>query len=127
VRVNSMLLLLLSVISAHIFTSQAYAGTVDQEFKSAGEDSIDIIDHTRESCDKGDNVTVMSTTDGGVILKPKRTKYFRIDDSDNYTKSGGWYWKCGNTPERSRISGANVIKAIRKANGVIDWYSVKKH
>ena len=106
--------------------------TIDAQFKKLGEDNIKIMSHTRDSCDKENLITVTSTTDGDVLLNPGQTKYFQIRRFDSYTKSGGWYWKCGNTPEQSRIKGASedflgrsiVIKAIRKSNGVIDWYTV---
>jgi hypothetical protein len=104
--------------------------TVDEEFMQLGEDHIDILNHTRDSCDKENLVTITSTTDGDVELHPGRTRYFRIRKFDSYTKSGGWYWKCGNTDEQSRITWGSqrgvYIKAVRTGGGVIDWYSVSK-
>ena len=100
--------------------------TIDAEFKKLGEDKIRILSHTRDSCDKENTVTITSTTDGDVELLPSETRYFRIKKFDSYTKSGGWYWKCGNTDEQSRIpsasQGKSVVKAIRTSRGVIDWY-----
>ena len=106
--------------------------TVDKKFKKLGEDNIEVFNHTRDACDRENDITITSTTDGDVTLLPGQTKYFQIKKFDGYTKSGGWYWKCGNTPEQSRLGGASgkvvdkpvVIKAIRKLNGVVDWYSV---
>jgi hypothetical protein len=104
--------------------------TVDAEFKQLGEDHIRILNHTRDSCDKENLVTITSTTDGDVELLPGLTRYFRIKKFDGYTKSGGWYWKCGNTEEQSRITWGSqrgvYIKAVRTGRGVIDWYSVSK-
>ena len=105
--------------------------TIDEEFKKLGEDKIRILDHTRDSCDMENLVTITSTTDGDVELLPSDTRYFRIRKFDSYTKSGGWYWKCGNSDEQSRIQNASqgktVVKAIRTSRGVIDWYwCVKK-
>ena len=104
--------------------------TVDQQFKQLGEDNIVIEAHTRDSCDADDLITINSTTDGDVELLPGRTRYFRIRRFDSYTKSGGWYWKCGNTPEKSRIKLASinnkVIKAVRAEGGVVDWYRVRR-
>lgn len=104
--------------------------TVDQEFKQLGEDHIRILNHTRDSCDKDDFITITSTTDGDVELLPGLTRYFRIKKFDSYTKSGGWYWKCGNTEEKSCIKWASergiFIKAVRTGSGVVDWYSVSK-
>lgn len=102
--------------------------TVDEKFKQLGEDNIEILSHTRDSCDKEDLITITSTTDGDVELLPGQVRYFRIKKFDSYTKSGGWYWKCGNTEEQSRIEGASqgktVVKAMRTARGVVDWYWV---
>jgi hypothetical protein len=115
------------VLAVLSFTApQAAAQTVDEEFKQLGEDAIEIIDHTRDACDKDDLVRITSTTDGSVTLRPGQVRYFRIRDIDDYTRSGGWYWRCGGSEERARIKGANYIKSIRKANGVIDWYKVRK-
>jgi hypothetical protein len=104
------------------------AETVDEKIKkqiAAGAIEVKTQDHTRDACDRGNNITITSTTDGDVVLKPGEEKYFKIDkDKDDYTRSGGWYWKCGNTPEKARIKGATYIKAIRKENGVVDWYWV---
>lgn len=104
--------------------------TVDKEFKQLGEDNITILNHTRDSCDKEDLITITSTTDGNVELLPGQTRYFRIKKFDSYTKSGGWYWKCGNTEERSCITYGSergiVVKAVRSGRGVVDWYSVAR-
>jgi hypothetical protein len=98
--------------------------TVDKEFKQLGEDKIKVLDHTRDSCDRENTVTITSTTDGDVELLPGETRYFRIKKFDSYTKSGGWYWLCGNTEEQSRIQNASqgktVVKAMRTSRGVID-------
>jgi hypothetical protein len=106
--------------------------TVDKQFKEIGEGNIRIIHHTRDACDEENDITITSTTDGDVVLRPGTTKYFKIKQFDSYTKRGGWYWECGTTPEQSCIAGASkeyqgktvFIKAIRKANGVVDWYTV---
>lgn len=81
-------------------------------------------EHTRDSCDRANDLVITSTTDGDVVLRPGDTKYFRIRDQDAYTRSGGWYWKCGNALEKARIKGATLIKAVRSERGVTDWYSV---
>jgi hypothetical protein len=104
--------------------------TVDERFKQLGEDRIRLLNHTRDACDLENLVTITSTTDGNVELLPGETKYFRIRKFDSYTKSGGWYWKCGNSDEQSRIENASqgltAIKAMRTQRGVIDWYWVVK-
>lgn len=95
--------------------------TVDEEFKKLGKNEIEVLDHTRDACDKSHIVRILST-DGNVLLKPKETRYFKTANKD-----GSWNWICvSNVRERARISGAIFIKAVRKANGVIDWYKVRK-
>src|SRR5262245_26117179 len=85
---------------------------------------VKIGERTRGAWDPANNITITSTTDGNVILKPGEEKYFRIKQDDDYTRSGGWYWKCGNSLEKSRIRGATHIKAVRSDRGVTDWYAV---
>lgn len=105
--------------------STTVAQTIDEKFKSVGEDRIQIEEHTRDSCDIACDVVITTTTDGDVFLKPGKTKYFQIDKVDEYTRSGGWRWKCCKSPEQSRIRGATYIKAVRKNDtGAIDWYWV---
>jgi hypothetical protein len=95
--------------------------TVDEEFKGLGDNEIEVLGHTRDACDKSHIVRIICS-DGGVTLKPKETKYFRT-----LHKDGSWNWICiFGVRERARISGAVFIKAVRKANGVIDWYKVRK-
>jgi hypothetical protein len=101
--------------------------TVDKKLKKLGEDNMEILEHTRDACDQEDDITITSTTDGDVSLLPGQTKYFDVKRFDSFTKSGGWYWKCGNTPEKSRLPikhNRTFVKAIRKKNGVVDWYTV---
>ena len=95
--------------------------TVDEKFKKLGNNEIEVLDHTRDACDKSHIVRIFCT-DGNVVLKPKETRYFKTRRTD-----GSWNWTCVSTVlERARISGAVYIKAVRKANGVIDWYKVRK-
>lgn len=106
------------------------AETVDEKIKkgeSSGIFRVVIKEHTRDACDKACDVTFTSTTDGDVVVKPGETKYFmRNKDVDDYTRSGGYYWKCCNTAEQSRISGSTYIKVVRKADtGAIDQYYVE--
>jgi hypothetical protein len=101
--------------------------TEDDEIKKGlanGKVIVKIGERTRDACDRANNITITSTTDGDVILKPGEEKYFQIKKTDDYTMSGGWYWKCGNSLERSRIKGATHIKAVRSERGVTDWYVV---
>jgi hypothetical protein len=81
-------------------------------------------EHTRDACDRSNNITITSTTDGDVILRPGDVKYFRISRKDAFTRSGGWYWKCDNSLEKARLRGATIIKAVRSEKGVTDWYAV---
>jgi hypothetical protein len=101
------------------------AQTIDRKFKEFGEQRIRVREHTRDACSRECRITVTSTTDGNVIITPGETKFFQISESDGYNLQGGWYWKCCQTEERSRINGARYIKAIRNADtGAIEWYSV---
>ncbi len=108
--------LLSATLVAAVTSSSARAETVDEKIKKAeASDLIKIVtqDHTRDACDRGNNITITSTTDGDVVLKPGETKYFMIDkDKGDYERSGGWKWNCGATPERARIKGATYIKAV---------------
>jgi hypothetical protein len=81
--------------------------------------------HTRDACDRAQDIVITSTTEGNLILRRGETKFFRIREQDDYTRSGGWYWKCGNSLERARIRDAKFIKAVRNDRGVTDWYEVK--
>lgn len=95
--------------------------TVDEEFKKLGNDEIEVLEHTRDACDKSHTVRI-SCSDGNITLKPNETRYFKTRRKD-----GSWMWTCvSDVLERARISGAVYIKAVRKANGVIDWYQVRK-
>ena len=97
--------------------------TVDDEFKSLNKSDIEVLDHTRDACDKEHTVRIVSATDPHLILEPGQTRYFKLR---KLGRSGQWHWLCGDQPEQARLSGATYIKAVRKANGVIDWYKVKK-
>lgn len=105
--------------------SSLQAETVDEKFKKLKPDQIKVKDHTRDACDKADDITVTSTTDGNVVIKPGDTKYFKIKKDDDYTRSGGFYFKCGGTGERARLKGATYIKAVRLDSGPVDWYRVE--
>jgi hypothetical protein len=108
----------------------ATAETVDSFIKrkvAAGEFNVVIKEHTRDACDKSCNVTFTSTTDGNVVVRPGETKYFRRNkDIDDYTRSGGYYWKCCNTDERSRIRDSTFIMVVRKEDtGAFDQFWVE--
>src|SRR5262249_14339925 len=100
---------------------------VDDDFRqkdAAGR--LEVLDHTRDACDRANDITITSATDGPMKVRPNETRYFKIRQVDAYTKSGGWRWRCGNSEERARISGAVYVKVVRNARGVIDWYSVRE-
>jgi hypothetical protein len=107
----------------------ASAETVDERIKrmeAAGELRVVVKERTTDACDKSCVVTFTSTTDGNVEVRPGETKYFKIDKRNDYTKSGGYYWKCCNSLERSRIRGATYIKVVRRADtGAFDQYWVE--
>jgi hypothetical protein len=119
-RVSTLVVLLL-------VNSAARADTIDEQFKKFNEKQIKIKDQTSDACDRANVVTITSTTDGKIDLRPGQTKYFKIArDKDEFCRSGGWYWSCGGSKEQSRIPKADYIKAVRKDNGVIEWYWVEK-
>lgn len=101
------------------FSTAAYgnddAYRVDRKFKAAGHI---INDHTRDACDSSQLVKV-EARDGVVGLKPGETRFFANAHPDKK-----WRWWCGGSGEKARIEGARYVMAVRKANGVIDWYSV---
>ncbi len=103
--------------------------TVDDRIRrmeGAGEIAVITREHTRDACSKVCAVTFTSTTDGDVVVMPGETKYFKIDKKDDYTRSGGYYWRCCDSPERSRIKGATYIKVVRNADtGAFDQYWVE--
>lgn len=97
----------------------AGAQTVDariRRMEAAGDIRIVVKEETRDACDRNCDVTFTSTTDGDVVVRPGETKYFKIDKRDDYTRSGGYYWKCCGTGERSRIKGATYIKVVRRTD-----------
>ena len=99
--------------------------TVDELFKNPPPGRrIQVHDHTRDACDREHIVSIKSATDGDIRLEPGDTKFFKIRDRDNYERSGGFYRNCGDSDERARIDRADYIQAIRKDNGVIDWFWV---
>src|SRR5262245_53816045 len=120
---------LLASVFSGLTRSDAPQVTVDQKIKKQEADGVIVIkvqEHTRDACDRGNDITIISATDRDVVLKPGGTKYFKINkDRGEYERSGGWYWRCGRTLERARIKGATYIKAVRNEQGVTDWYWVQ--
>ena len=104
--------------------------TEDQRLRrleSAGEIQLVPLEHTADSCLKSCDVVFTSTTDGLVVVRAGESRYFRIDKQrDEYTASGGYYWTCCGSPERSRITGATYIKVTRnEETGMMDQYRVE--
>ena len=103
--------------------------TVDERIKrmeAAGEITIVTKEKTTDACDKSCDVTFTTTTDSDVVVKAGETKYFKIDKTDDYTKDGGFRWKCCNSSEKSRIKGSTYIKIVRKSDtGAFDSYWVE--
>jgi hypothetical protein len=62
----------------------------------------------------------------GVILLPGKMQVFRADTRvDEFTKQGGWYWKCGKDSGKLQFkqSGA-VIMVVRDLDGTVHWYAL---
>lgn len=109
--------------------SPAIADTVDERFKKLDPNKISIDEQTSDSCRfegaKVQRVLITSTTDGEIELKPGETKYFRIKKIGDWTRSGGWYFKCEGSDEQARMKGAEYVKAVRSAEtGEVTWYRV---
>src|SRR5260370_32602325 len=100
----------LAVLCLLTVPTLAQAETVDEVFRRKDADGkLEVSGHTRDACDRANDITITSATDGPIRVKPGETKYFKIKQVDDYTKSGGWRWRCGNSEERARISGAVYV------------------
>jgi hypothetical protein len=106
--------------------SLATAETVDEQLRKLdAQGKLRVMEQTTDACDKNCPVTFTSTTDGDVVVQPGETKYFKIKPIDDYTRGGGYYWKCCGSQERSRMKGSVYIKVMRRANtGAFDQYWV---
>lgn len=75
-------------------------------------------------CDRSVDARIETET-GIVTVLPGETKLFKIDmKRDEYTRSGGWYWWCGNSTERSKVAGAKLIQVTRDSKSGIYWLVV---
>lgn len=101
--------------------------TIDAQYREAdNKQPFKVLESTRDACSRTNVVTVTSAVGGACEIRPGETKYFVIHARDEYTRSGGWYWRCGTSEEQSRLRGAAAIKVVRDARGVTDWYSVPR-
>lgn len=102
--------------------------TVDDDIKEGLKNgTVEVVKggHTRDACDRADDIRVNHTTDGTVRVRTGETRFFKIDPGHNdYCKSGGWYWQCGNSLEETRIRGATTVMVVRSQRGITDWYAV---
>jgi hypothetical protein len=61
-----------------------------------------------------------------VRVRPGTMRIFRADAGvDEFTKQGGWYWKCGEVNGQSQFKqpGA-LILVVRQRDGTVQWYSL---
>ena len=61
-----------------------------------------------------------------VIIRPGTMRIFRADaDRDDFTRQGGWHWRCGDTEGDSQFKqpGA-LIMVVRQQDGTVHWYSL---
>ena len=61
-----------------------------------------------------------------VMVRPGTMRIFRADAAvDEFTKKGGWYWKCGKVEGKSQFKepGA-LIMVVRQQDGAVEWYSL---
>jgi hypothetical protein len=81
--------------------------------------------------DPGFDVVITSArgVDGkqeNVQVRTGTIRVFRADASrDNFTQAGGWYWRCGNTQNKTQFKepGA-LIMVVRGHDGTVQWYSL---
>ena len=93
-------------------------------------DKVRLLDEdTLERC-RGGQSFVIHGRDGDISIKPGQTRYFCIPEDDSnadkaeWIRSGGWYWHCGGSEERSRMAGSKYIKAVRYDDGSVRFFKV---
>jgi len=62
-----------------------------------------------------------------VHVRPGTMRIFRADDTvDEFTKQGGWYWKCGDQKGKTQFKEAGaLILVVRLQDGTVQWYSLQ--
>ncbi|QDU36187.1 hypothetical protein Mal4_04710 [Maioricimonas rarisocia] len=71
-------------------------------------------------------------------IRPATMEVFRADATvDDFTREGGWYWKCGDAEGKSRFrngktplltshaGGGPLVMAVYQPDGVVHWYSLQ--
>ncbi|MFG0334947.1 MAG: hypothetical protein ACF8TS_16445 [Maioricimonas sp. JB049] len=71
-------------------------------------------------------------------IRPATMEVFRADATvDDFTREGGWYWKCGDVEGKSHFSsgktpllashagGGPLVMAVYQPDGVIHWYQLQ--
>jgi hypothetical protein len=61
-----------------------------------------------------------------VAVRTGKVRIFRADaDRDDFTRQGGWYWKCGETEGRAKFKEAGaLIMVVRQHDGTVHWYTL---
>ena len=62
-----------------------------------------------------------------VSVRPGTMRVFRADAGvDEFTRQGGWYWKCGKVEGKSQFKQAGaLILVVRQQDGAVEWYSLQ--
>lgn len=116
---------------------------VDQMLKNArnGIGAFMFIEHATSKTESRDDLVITSArgvngTPQQVRIRPGTTTIFRADASrDDFTRSGGWYWRCGETEGQARFKtetqdnwpnsppGAGaLIRVVYQKDGTVHWY-----
>lgn len=78
------------------------------------------------------------TSEGIILVNWGETKIFSLDlEKDEYSKTGGWYWRLGETGsikpvefqnliQRTCIKETTRIKVVRDKKGNIEWQPLNK-
>lgn len=61
-----------------------------------------------------------------VTVRPGTIRIFRADAGvDEFTKQGGWYWKCGGVRGKSQFKAPGaLVMVVRLSDGTVQWYSL---
>ena len=62
----------------------------------------------------------------GVTVRPGTMRIFRADASvDDFTKKGGFYWKCGKTEGKAEFkTPGSIIMVVRDMDGTVRCYTM---
>jgi hypothetical protein len=81
---------------------------------------------TSKTDDASSDLVVTSAKGSDVNVRPGTMRIFRADaNRDDFTKKGGWYWRCGKAQGKSQFETAGaLIMVVRQKDGTVHWYSL---